>query len=222
MKAMPRRRTIQPREQSRGEIAADGIVHAVGLVGAVAGVIVLIAMITVRSGLVELITASIYAAGLLAMLGFSAAYNLIRKTRHRELLRRFDQGTIFIMIAGTYTPFTILGLNGAWEIGLISFVWITALLGTTLTFILPRRLEGFSLAFYLALGWAGIVAAKPFVEAVDPTVLILLATGGGLYSIGTIFHIWRKLPYQNAIWHGFVVAAAAVHYSAILDLTLTS
>lgn len=218
---MPPRRTIQPREQSRGEVAADGVVHAVGLVGAVSGVIVLIAMIAVRSGLVELITASIYAAGLLAMLAFSAAYNLARQTRYSDLLRRFDQGTIFVMIAGTYTPFTILGLNGAWEIGLIVVVWTIALIGATLTFILPRRLEGFSLAIYLALGWAGIVAAKPFLAAFDPTVLILLALGGGLYSIGTIFHVWRKLPYQNAIWHGFVVVAAAVHYSAILDLTLS-
>ena len=208
------------REPSRGEFAADSVVHAVGIVAAVAGVIVMIALIAVRSGAVELVTASIYAAGLLAMLGFSAAYNLAPRSRFRDLFRRFDHAAIFIMIAGTYTPFTILGLEGAWEISLISVVWAIALLGFCLKVLLPRRLDGFSTAIYLAMGWVGLVAVRPFINAFDPTVLVLLLIGGVLYSIGTIFHLWRKLPYQNAIWHGFVVAAAAVHYSAVLDLVV--
>jgi hemolysin III len=208
------------REPSRGEIAADGAVHAVGLVAAVAGIAVLIAMIAVRSGAVELVTAAIYGFGLIAMLGFSAAYNLARRSRYRDLFRRVDRGTIFVMIAGTYTPFTILGLSGAWEISLMSFVWTVALLGFVVTFVLPSHLGGLSVAVYLVLGWTGVVAAGPFVEAFDPRILVLLTVGGLLYSFGTIFLVWRSLPYQLAIWHGFVVAAAAVHYSAVVELMI--
>ena len=211
----------KPREPSRSEIAADGVVHAIGVLAAIAGATVLIAMAARGSGLVELVAASIYAAGLLAMLGFSAAYNLARKSRHRNLLRRFDQAVIFIMIAGTYTPITILGLEGAWEISLISFVWTVALLGFSLKVFLPRRLDFYTLPIYLALGWTGVVAVGPFLNALDPTVLVVLAVGGVLYSIGTIFHVWRQLHYHNAIWHGFVLIAASVHYGAVLDLVIS-
>jgi hemolysin III len=214
------RQSISPGERSRGEFAADGVVHAVGIAAAIAGVIVLIAMIAVRSGLVELVTASIYAAGLLAMLGFSAAYNLAPASRYRELFRRFDHGAIFVMIAGTYTPFTILGLEGAWELGLISLVWAIALAGFCIKVLFPGRLDGVSTAIYLLLGWVGLVAAQPFIAAFEPTILVLLLIGGLLYSLGTIFLFWHKLPYRHAIWHAFVVAAAALHYGAILDLVM--
>jgi len=217
-----KRRPLPDREQSRSEFAADGVVHIVGIAAAIAGVIVLITLISIRSGAVELITASIYGAGLLAMLGFSAAYNFGRNSRHRALLRRLDHAAIFIMIAGTYTPFTILALDGIWEISLISFVWTAALAGLALKLLLPHHLEGLSGAIYLALGWSCVVAIRPLVNGLDPSVMVLLAVGGVLYSVGTIFHVWRRLPYQNAIWHGFVVAAAAVHYTAILDLVALS
>jgi hemolysin III len=210
------------RELSRGEIAADGAVHAVGIVAAVAGIAVLITLIAVRSGAVEMVTAAIYGFGLLAMLGFSAAYNLARKSRYCELLRRVDCAVIFLMIAGTYTPFTILGLSGAWEVSLISVVWSVALLGFAVTFVLPRRLGGLSMAVYLILGWTGVVAFGPFLDAFGARILVLIAVGGLLYSLGTIFLVWRNLPYQHAIWHGFVVAAAAVHYSAVVDLMIAS
>lgn len=215
-----KRRPLPDREPTPREFAADSVVHVVGIAAAVIGVIVLITLISVRSGAIELITASIYGAGLLAMLGFSAAYNLARKSPRRDLLRRFDHAAIFIMIAGTYTPITILALDGIWEISLISFVWTIALLGLALKLLLPHHLEGLSGAIYLGLGWTCVVAIGPLVEALDPSVMLMLALGGVLYSVGTIFHVWRKLPYQNAIWHGFVVAAAAAHYTAILDLVV--
>jgi hemolysin III len=208
------------RELSRGEIAADGAVHAVGIVAAVAGIAVLISLIAVRSGAVELITAAIYGFGLLAMLGFSAAYNLAGRSRHRDLLRRVDRAAIFLMIAGTYTPFTILGLSGVWEVSLISVVWSFAIVGFIVTFLLPRRLGGLSVAVYLILGWTGIVAIGPLLDAFGAKILVLIAIGGLLYSLGTVFLVWRNLPYQHAIWHGFVVAAAAVHYGAILDVMI--
>ena len=208
------------REPSRNEVAVDGIVHVVGIVAAVAGVATLIVILALRSGVVELIAASIYGTGLLAMLGVSTAYNLARNSRYRDLLCRVDRSVIFVMIAGTYTPFTILGLSGAWEASLLALVWTFALLGIVVTCFLPKRFGGLSVAVYLVLGWIGVVAWGPFVHALDPTILGLVAVGGVLYSVGTIFLAWRSLPYQHAIWHGFVVAAAAVHYSAVVDLMI--
>jgi hemolysin III len=215
---MLQRPGFEGREPSGTEIAADGVVHVLGIAAAVVGVSVLMALVAVRSGAVEVITAAIYGLGLLAMLGFSAGYNLARKSRHREFLGRIDRAVIFVMIAGTYTPFTILGLSGAWELGLISFVWSVALLGFAVTFLLPKHLGGLSVGVYLMLGWTAVVAAGPFLEALGPRILVLLAVGGLLYSLGTVFLVWRNLPFQHAIWHGFVVAAAAVHYGAIINL----
>lgn len=217
---MLQRRGFVRREPSWTEVAADGAVHALGIVAAVIGISVLVTLAAVRSDAVEIVTAAIYGFGLLAMLGFSAAYNLARASRYRELLARADRAVIFLMIAGSYTPFTIFGLTGAWEVSLLSFVWTVALLGFAVTFLLPKRLGGLSVGVYLVMGWTAVVAAGPFLEAFGPRILALLAVGGLLYSVGTVFLVWRNLPYQHAIWHGFVVAAAAVHYGAIVDVMI--
>jgi hemolysin III len=162
----------------------------------------------------------IYAAGLLAMLGCSAAYNMFRTSRWRDWLRRFDHAAIFAMIAGTYTPFTLLGLKGAWSISLTAVIWAVAAIGIAIKLLKPQRIETVSIGLYLALGWIGVVAAGPFMAAFDPVTLSLLAAGGILYSSGVVFHLWHRLPYQNAIWHGFVLAAAAVHYAAVVGVVV--
>ncbi len=213
-------RTLAYRPPTSREYAADSAIHAIGILAAVIGIVVLISLIAARSGTVELISASIYGVGLLSMLCFSAAYNLGWRSRHRDLLRRLDQAAIFLMIAGTYTPLTVVGLDGAWETGLIVGVWAVALFGFMMKLFLPRSLEGFSLPIYLLLGWAGIFAIEPLLKTVSVSVVGLIVLGGVLYSLGMIFHVWRKLPYQNAIWHSFVLAAAAVHYTAILDVVI--
>lgn len=202
---------------SRAEFAADRFVHILGIAVASIGAIVLLAIVAFRRQWIELVPVAAYSFGLLAMLSFSAAYNLAVRSRHRELLRRFDHAGIFVMIAGTYTPFTVLGLSGAWAIGMTILVWAIAALGVTLKFLLPqRRFEGLSVALYLAFGWMGILAVGPLSATVGVPILILIGVGGLLYSLGVIFHAWATLPYQTAIWHGFVLAAAAVHYGAVL------
>jgi hemolysin III len=211
-------RSLPFRAPTPREYAADRAIHAIGILAAFVGITVLFALIAGTSDWVELVTTSIYGAGLIAMLIFSAIYNLGWQSPRRDLFRRFDQAAIFVMIAGTYTPLTVVGLEGPWETGLIVFVWAVALIGFLMKLFLPRGLEGFSLAIYLLLGWAAIVAIEPLLEAFNDSVVILIVLGGVLYSLGMIFHVWRQLPYQNAIWHGFVLAAASLHYTAILDV----
>jgi hemolysin III len=165
-----------------------------------------------------MVAVAIYAGGLLAMLVCSAAYNLGARGRHRYWLRNLDQAAIFLMIAGTYTPFTVLQLEGAWRVSLTTIVWTIALCGILVRILHGRLFDRVAIAFYLSLGWMALVALAPLVRALDAPVLVigLLSTGGLLYTIGVVFHLWEKLPFQNAIWHGFVVAAAAFHFAAVV------
>jgi len=211
-----------PRAQSRRELAADAIVHALGLASGVAGAIALVSLIAARDGArggnaLELAAILIYAAGLIAMLGCSAAYHLARKHPRRDLLQRFDHAAIFAMIAGTYTPFTVLALEGGWSVVLTTLIWSVAIVGIVLKLWQPRRFRSLSAAPYLLLGWVGLSAFFPLLGAVGPLTLSLIVIGGLLYSVGALFHVWERLPFQNAIWHGFVVAAAAVHYAAVVS-----
>jgi hemolysin III len=164
----------------------------------------------------RLFAAAVYAVGLLAMLGCSAAYNLARPSPRREWLRRFDHAAIFLMIAGTYTPFMISLDDRTWGLTLLAIIWPMAIAGAAMKLAFPRRFEALSIVLYLVLGWIILVAFRPLIESVAPSTVALLAIGGVLYTAGVVFHLWESLPFQKAIWHGMVVAAAACHYSAIL------
>ncbi|MDJ1159091.1 hemolysin III family protein [Chelatococcus sp. SYSU_G07232] len=203
------------RAPSRGELIADGIVHGVGLVAALVGAGVLVTVAAMRGAYDLLPAVSIYVAGLVAMLGCSCAYNMTPPSRLKALLRRFDHAGIFLMIAGTYTPFTTRLLAGAWSVGLTSAVWTLAILGVLSKLVLPLRFDRLTVVAYLLLGWIVVVAIDPILAAASTTTLVLLAVGGLLYTVGIVFHLWQRLPFQTAIWHGFVVAAAAVHYAAV-------
>lgn len=196
---------------------ADRVVHVVGIgLGTVAAItLVVVTAIDGEPG--DLAAILIYTAGLVAMLGCSAAYNVFDTSVRRDWLRRFDHAAIFAMIAGTYTPFTTR-LAGDWASGLTAAIWAVAATGIALKLLKPRRIETISIVLYLALGWIGLVAVGPFRAALDARTLALLALGGVVYTAGVAFHLWRRLPYQNAIWHGFVLVAAGIHYVAVIGL----
>ncbi len=204
--------------QSRPERIADAAVHGVGLTLAVLATAVLLWTALPRGDLARVAGLGVYAAGLLAMLGCSALYNLTPTTsaKRKALYQRLDHAAIFAMIAGSYTPFTLVSIGGAVGLGLLAFVWAVASAGMAVSLLGLRRPEAFLTATYLLLGWTVLVAIRPLAAAVSPTGLALLVAGGVLYSVGTIFHHWRGLPFQNPIWHAFVVTAAACHYLAVL------
>jgi hemolysin III len=204
------------RQLTRWEIGLDGAIHACAIVAGIVGAVVLLALASGRGGAADVAVVAVYSGGLIAMFGCSAAYNLARFTRHGTWLRNLDQAAIFLMIAGTYTPFTVLHLNGAWSVSLTSVIWSCAGLGILVRLVHGRLFERLSVGLYLVLGWMALVALAPLIDALDPATLILLATGGALYTVGVIFHLWERLPFQTAIWHLFVVAAAAVHYAAVV------
>jgi hemolysin III len=161
------------------------------------------------------VACSIYAAGVVAMLAFSTAYNFA-KARYRPVLRRLDHAGIFLMIAGSYTPFTTHNLTGAWAWGMTAAVWSIAGIGALGKLFAPRLDRKLGVAVYLALGWLVVVALKPMIDNVTWVALMLLVAGGVLYSTGVIFYVNKRLKFARAIWHGHVVAAAAAHWAAIL------
>jgi hemolysin III len=158
----------------------------------------------------------VYGIALVAMFALSMAYNFPPHERRSERLRRYDHATIFLLIAGSYTPFA-LGALGATGHVLLAVVWTGAAVGVVITLAWPRRFERTKIALYLGLGWLILAALGPAAAALPARTLILLLVGGVFYSLGVPIHLWRRLPYQAAIWHLFVLIGAACHYAAVLD-----
>jgi hemolysin III len=199
----------------RVEIFADGIVHAAGIILALAGTVVLL-IAAAKLKPVELAPTAIYAVGLLVMLVISAAYNMWPVSPTKWLLRRFDHSAIYLLIAGTYTPFLALLKSGAAFAVLALCMWSSAFAGMFLKIALPGRFDRISIALYLLLGWSGVMAYDYFAPVLPVATIWLLVLGGIFYSLGTIFHLWENLRFQNVIWHVFVLIAAACHYWAVL------
>ncbi|MBN9319815.1 MAG: hemolysin III family protein [Caulobacterales bacterium] len=194
---------------------ADLVVHISGLVLALFGGGILLGLGVSRGSLGMVAAVSIYAAGLVAMLGLSTAYNF-GKPQWRPLLRRFDHAGIFLMIAGSYTPFTTQSLTGAWSIAMTATVWGASLLGIFGKLFLPGLGRGFWVVLYLVLGWAVVFAIQPMLQGVHWVAMLLLAIGGLVYSAGAVFYMMKRLRFRRAIWHGHVVAGAGLQYAAVL------
>jgi hemolysin III len=204
------------RVTTASEFTADKTIHLAGIVLGIGGTVVLVAAAFAAVNRSVFYASLIYSSCLLGMLLCSAVYNLAVTSPRRQFLRRLDHAAIFLIIAGTYTPFTICRLHGAWAVGMTAAVWAGAIAGAVTKLASPRRIERFSVGLYLALGWLIVVGIRPLLAAVEPTTAMLIFVGGILYSIGARIHLWRSLPYHNAIWHGLVLLAAGCHYGAIL------
>ena len=205
-------------EYDRPELIADGIVHGIGITLGLVGGTVLVAMVSASTQALQFASVLSYTTGLLAMLGLSAAYNMWPISRVKSLLRRFDHSAIYLLIAGTYTPFLAQMKSSVTSVVMLVGVWAVAIAGMTLKFVLPGRLDRISVVFYLLLGWSGAFAYDAVAPALPSSAVWLLAAGGVLYSIGVVFHAWQSLRFQNAIWHGFVLLGALCHYFAVFDV----
>lgn len=204
----------------RHEIIADGVVHAVGVLAGLIAATVLVVTACYFATAADIVVVSIYAAGLISMLALSAIYNLLPVSRWKWILRRFDHSAIYILIAATYTPFIAQMPPSVTSVVLMTGVWGVALVGIVLKLFCPGRFDRLAIGLYLAMGWSGIMVYDAIAAALPPATLWLIAAGGLLYSAGVIFHVWERLRFQNAIWHGFVLLAASCHYAAVIDLVL--
>ena len=202
--------------RTTGEKRADLWVHIVGLVLAGIGGIVLAVLAAVYSGIGATVATAIYALCLIAMLSISTVYNQIRPCAARPILRRLDEAAIFLMIAGSYTPFTTQRFEGAWSIGFSILVWAIALGGVFAKLALPRLSDAIWSGVYVGFGWVAVLALKPLMDTVHPIALGLLVAGGLIYTAGVFVFISPKVKFRRAIWHGFVVTGAMTHWAAVL------
>ena len=197
------------------ERSADRWVHVAGLAAGGIGGLTLLGFSLGMGRLGQTAAIALYAACLMAMFACSLAYNMA-SPRRRPLLRRFDHAAIFLMIAGSYTPFTTQCLTGAWAWGMTTLVWTLGLAGVAAKLFLPGLARGFWVVLYLGLGWVAVLAIRPLLASVSLVALGLLAAGGLIYSLGVFVYVRERMRFRRAIWHGFVVAAAATQYVAIL------
>lgn len=200
---------------------ADGIVHAVGIVLAIAAGSTLLALSAFNTAPAEYVAVIFYVASLLTVFSISCAYNLWPVSPAKWILRRFDHAAIFLLIAGTYTPFLAQLATGTATTMLV-VVWTAAALGISVKLFLPGRYDRVAVAFYLAIGWSGIVVVGEIVDVLPHSTLWLIVAGGMAYSSGVLFFAWHKLRFQSAVWHGFVVSGAGLHLAAMLDLMVIS
>ncbi len=204
----------------RAELIADGIVHVVGVALGLIAATVLVVLTVIYATTLDIVAVSIYVAGLLSMLVFSATYNLWPVSRAKWVLRRFDHSSIYVLIAATYTPFIMELKDSVLAVALLVGVWCVAAFGIVIKLAWPGRFDRLSVGLYLAMGWSGIMLYDAVVAALPTVALWFVLAGGALYTLGVIFHAWRRLRFQNVIWHCFVLLGAACHYTAVLDLVL--
>lgn len=201
---------------SVGEEIAHAVTHGLGVILSIAGLAVLVAFATLYGDAWHVVSSSIYGATLILLFSASTLYHGIPAPRAKRVLRIIDHSAIYLLIAGTYTPFTLVSLRGNWGWTLFGVAWGLALLGVFLETVAHGRFKRLAIGFYLALGWMAVVAIKPLWDAVATGGLVLLLTGGLFYSLGVLFYVRRQMAYHHAVWHLFVLAGSACHFFAIL------
>lgn len=200
---------------SFGEELAHAITHGLGAALSVAGLCILVVRAALYGEPVHVIACSVFGATLVMMYTASTLYHSIPLPRARHVLRVIDHSLIFFLIAGTYTPFTLVVLAGPWGWSLFGFTWGLAIIGVGLKIFTTGRYETISLAVYLLMGWCAVVAIKPLIDRMEPPGLIMLAAGGVVYSGGVAFYTWQRLRYHHAIWHLFVLGGSVLHWFTV-------
>ena len=201
---------------TRLERAADSTVHAIGMIAALVGGGVLVAFALVNRGVPMATASAIYALCLMAMLAASAVYNLTRPSRRRRILRRIDEAAIFLMIAGSYTPFTMKLLPPDVAILVTTAIWMGALLGAAGKVLWTQLSDRAWCVIYLMFGWLSVLILGPAVPSLPPLAIGMLVTAGVIYSSGVLLYLNHALPFRRALWHACVILGAAGHYGAIL------
>lgn len=201
---------------NRVEHAADGIVHAIGILAALIGGGLLVSVALVNRGVPMATAGAIYAMCLMAMLAASAVYNLTRPNPYRRILRRIDEAAIFLMIAGSYTPFTIQLLPPDFAIAVTVAIWIMAFAGAAGKVFYTRLSDRAWSLIYLAFGWLAVLVLGPVVPTLPPLAIVMLVVAGVTYSGGVLLYLNHAIPFRRALWHACVIIGAAGHYGAVL------
>jgi hemolysin III len=202
-----------------GEEVAHALTHGIGIVLAIAGLTVMVARATLYGTAWHIVGAAIFGATLVLMYTASTLYHSIPGAtlpRTKKVLRVVDHSSIYLLIAGSYTPFTLVTLNGPWGWALFAWTWGLALAGVVFKVFATGKFEKLSLAIYLGMGWCIVLAIEPLVSTLETGGLVLLLLGGLSYTGGVAFYVWERLRYHHAIWHAFVLGGSLLQYFAVL------
>ncbi len=215
MDALNESSVSRPRAYSRTELLSDAVVHVLGLVAAAVAVPTLITFAAIWNGSFTVVAGvTIYGASLIAMLLFSALYNMVPQGSWTAILRRLDHSAIYFKIAGTFTPFAALSAGSFGQ--LLAGLWGAAVAGTGLRVFAPTRLKWLALGLYLAMGWVGALAGGAMLADLSYSVFWLMLAGGLVYTLGFAVYLAKAMPYQNAIWHVFVLAGTILFFIAVM------
>jgi len=201
---------------NRVEHTVDGIVHAIGIIAALVGGGLLVAVALVNRGVPMATASAVYAMCLMAMLAASAVYNLTKPSPARRILRRIDEAAIFLLMAGSYTPFTIKLLPPELALAVTALIWTGALAGAAGKVLWPRLSDRAWCVIYLAFGWLAVLVLGPAVPTLPPLAIGMLVIAGLTYSGGVLLYLNHALPFRRALWHACVILGAAGHYGAVL------
>lgn len=198
------------------EELANSITHGIGLLFSVAGLGVLTAFASVFGSVWHIVSCSIYGGTMILLYTTSTLYHSIPGQKAKAVFRTLDHSSIFLLIAGTYTPLTLVCLRGPWGWSLFGTIWGLAVAGILLEIFLPKKFRFIIVGLYVAMGWTIIVAVKPMLSLVAPGGLWLLLIGGLCYTLGVPFYIRKSMPFNHAIWHLFVLAGSVFQFFSIL------
>lgn len=205
-----------------GDELASSVIHGIGILLSIVGLTVLV-LHTANGGTAsDVLASAVYGISLILLYTASTLYHAIRAEPARRMLRTLDHIAIFLLIAGTYTPFTLIALRGTWGWSLFGIVWSLALLGSALELGLLKRYRRFAVLLYVAMGWVGIIAFRPLLMHLQTGGMVLLLAGGAAYTLGVPFYLWRKLPYHHSVWHFFVLAGSVLQFLAVFFYVVPS
>ena len=198
------------------EEIANSITHGIGALLSVAALVILITVALQRGGAWHVVGFTIFGSSLILLYLASTLYHGIQHPRAKSILRRFDHGAIFLLIAGTYTPFLLTNLRGPWGWSLFGVIWGIAVFGILFKAFATRGFEKLSVAIYIPMGWLAIIAVKQLLTELPPASLLWLVVGGVTYTLGITFYAWKRLPFNHAVWHLFVLGGSISHFFSVL------
>lgn len=208
------------KQYSIGEEIANSITHGIGMVLAIAALVILTAFAGLYGNGWHIVSVSIYGTTLVLLYTASTLYHSIQNPHAKGILQILDHAAIYLLIAGTYTPFMLVSLRGPWGWWLFGVIWGLAVLGLVLQLPVMKRWRAVSLGLYIGMGWVVVVAIKPLIVSVETGGVIFLVLGGLSYTGGIIFYCWEKMKFSHAIWHLFVLAGSILHFFSILFYVL--
>lgn len=212
--------TDQQRRYSLGEEIANSMTHGLGALFGVVALVILVVNAVKLSDSVRVVSFAVYGGSLILLFSASALYHGVQNPSVKQKLRIFDHSAIFVLIAGTYTPFCLISLKGGWGWTLFGLQWGCAVIGITLTILQIERFKKIEVAMYIAMGWMIVIAIRPLINNLQPGIAFWMIGGGLAYTGGVVFYKWKTLFFNHAIWHLFVLTGSLLHFFGILFYVL--